>query len=223
MEHEFVFLTCSCHNLSSKGQLGLLFRRKMLLYVWGLSSRKKTALFQKVAPDWLELNFVIIRLDRFSQWETNSCLGEEVDSNPSGDEATHSQSIGNQHPAGKQGAEFGGFQHGVVLKGIPAFTEHFHPSCHCAIWQRSIATCFTQSLKQSCALRPRATSIFIQERCSSFLNLSLGRLHYPPALQSTAQCNWITYNCHHSLHYLISQSVISFTKPTAIWLTSVTW
>jgi hypothetical protein len=25
--------------------------------------------------------------------------------------------------------------------------EQFHPSCHCAIWQRSITTCFSQYLK----------------------------------------------------------------------------
>jgi hypothetical protein len=54
-----------------------------------------TALFQKVAHDWLKLNFVIIRLDRFSQWETNSCLGEEVDSNSTGDEATFFQMVSN--------------------------------------------------------------------------------------------------------------------------------
>jgi hypothetical protein len=52
-------------------------------------------LFQKVAQDWLKINFVIIRLDQFSQWETNSCLGEEVDSNPSGDEATFFQMVSN--------------------------------------------------------------------------------------------------------------------------------
>jgi hypothetical protein len=55
----------------------------------------KTALLQKVAHDWLKLNVVIIRLDRFSQWETNSCLGEEVDSDPSGDEATFFQMVSN--------------------------------------------------------------------------------------------------------------------------------
>ena len=35
----------------------------------------------------------------------------------------------------------------VVLNGIPAFLECFNPSCHCAIWQRCIATCFKKSLK----------------------------------------------------------------------------
>src|SRR5215469_459764 len=25
--------------------------------------------------------------------------------------------------------------------------EQFHPSCHCVLWQRSITTCFSQSLK----------------------------------------------------------------------------
>ena len=32
----------------------------------------------------------------------------------------------------------------VVLNGIAAFPERFNPSCHCAKWQRYIATCFTQ-------------------------------------------------------------------------------
>ena len=35
----------------------------------------------------------------------------------------------------------------IVLNGIPAFPERFNPPCHCAIWERCIATCFTQSLK----------------------------------------------------------------------------
>jgi len=35
----------------------------------------------------------------------------------------------------------------AVLNGIPPFTEQFHPSCHCVIWQSSITTCFSQSLK----------------------------------------------------------------------------
>ena len=35
----------------------------------------------------------------------------------------------------------------AVLNEIPPFMEQFHPSCHCAIWQSSITTCFSQSLK----------------------------------------------------------------------------
>ena len=35
----------------------------------------------------------------------------------------------------------------VVLNGIPAIPKRFNPSCHSAIWQRCIATCFTQFLK----------------------------------------------------------------------------
>jgi len=35
----------------------------------------------------------------------------------------------------------------AVLNGIPPFTKQFHPSCHFAIWQSSITTCFSQSLK----------------------------------------------------------------------------
>ena len=33
----------------------------------------------------------------------------------------------------------------VVLNGIPAFPEHFNPSCHCTIWQCCIATCFMKT------------------------------------------------------------------------------
>jgi hypothetical protein len=79
MEHEFVLLTCSCQNLSSKGELGLLFSEGNTPMREVQVLDKKTALFQKGAHDWLKLNFVIICLDRFSQWETNSCLRGEVD------------------------------------------------------------------------------------------------------------------------------------------------
>jgi hypothetical protein len=32
-----------------------------------------------------------------------------------------------------------------VLNGIPPFMKQFYPSCHCAMWQSSITTCFSQS------------------------------------------------------------------------------
>ena len=67
---------------------------------------------------------------------------------------THSQSIGDQNPTGKQGVQLCCFVlhvrlscTEVVLNGIPVFPERFNPSCHCVIWQRCIVTCFTQSLK----------------------------------------------------------------------------
>ena len=60
---------------------------------------------------------------------------------------------GDQHPIEKQGVEQCVVLHvessytEVVLNGISAFPERFNPPCHCAIWQRSITTCFKQSLK----------------------------------------------------------------------------
>lgn len=59
---------------------------------------------------------------------------------------TPAQPIDDRHAAKKQGAELCGCQYGVVLNGIPPFTEQFHPSCHCAIWQSIITTRFSQSL-----------------------------------------------------------------------------
>ena len=49
---------------------------------------------------------------------------------------THAQSIGDEHPAGKQGVQLCCSPHGVVLyggvlTGIPAYPEQFNPSCHC--------------------------------------------------------------------------------------------
>ena len=67
----------------------------------------------------------------------------------------------------------------VVLNGIPALTEHLNPSWHSAIRQRCIATRFTQSQNYSFVLRSRTTSILIQGRCLSFVNMVLGRLHNP--------------------------------------------
>ena len=85
---------------------------------------------------------------------------------------SHTQSIGDQHPTGKQGFELscspcGSSCTDVVLNIISAFPERFNPTYHCAIWERCIATFFTQSLKHSCVLRHRATSNLNQERCPS--------------------------------------------------------
>ena len=66
--------------------------------------------------------------------------------------------------------------------------------------------------KQVCALRPHATSIFIQERWSSFVNM-LGRLNWASTLQDDAQCNSIKHNHHHSLQlnfcYQVQTTVVS--------------
>ena len=65
---------------------------------------------------------------------------------------TQAQSNSDQHPTGKKAVELCCSPCGVVLYGgcsdeIPAFPECFNASCHYAIYQRCIATCFTRSLK----------------------------------------------------------------------------
>ena len=42
--------------------------------------------------------------------------------------------------------------------------------------------------KDSCVLRHRATSILIQERCSTFVNMVLVRSHYPYESQRSTHC-----------------------------------
>ena len=54
--------------------------------------------------------------------------------------------------------------------------------------------------KHSCVLRPRATSILIQEHCSSFVNMVLGSSHYPYESQHSSQCSRLTEYCHRWLH-----------------------
>ena len=43
--------------------------------------------------------------------------------------------------------------------------------------------------KHSSVLQPRATSIFIQERCCNFVNMVLGRSHYPYESQRSTHCS----------------------------------
>ena len=71
----------------------------------------------------------------------------------------HPQSIGDQHPTGKQEVELCYSPRGVVLYG--GCSER-----HRAIWQRYIAICFTQSLK----------TFLIQEHCSSFVKYGVSTL-----------------------------------------------
>ena len=61
--------------------------------------------------------------------------------------------------------------------------------------------------KQFCSLRPRANSIFIQERWSCFVNILLGRLNWASTLQDDAQCNSntsITTHCTTSTELMLS-------------------
>ena len=60
--------------------------------------------------------------------------------------------------------------------------------------------------KQVCALQPRATSIFIQEHLSCFVNM-FGHLNWASTLQNDAQCNsntTITTHCTTSTELLLS-------------------
>ena len=54
--------------------------------------------------------------------------------------------------------------------------------------------------KHSCVLRPRATSILVQERCSSSVNMVLELSHYPYESQRSTHCSKLTEYCHRWLH-----------------------
>ena len=95
----------------------------------------------------------------------------------------------------------------AALNGIPPFTEQFHPSCHCAIWQSSITTCFSQSLKTCLCTMTSCNFNFIQEHWSCFVNMLLGRLNWASTLQDDAQSNsntTITSHCTTSTELLLS-------------------
>ena len=64
--------------------------------------------------------------------------------------------------------------------------------------------------KQICALRPRPTSISIQEHRYSFINVLLGRLNWTSSLQDDEQCNSIKHNHHHSRYYFNWTSAIRY-------------
>ena len=56
------------------------------------------------------------------------------------------------------------------------------------------------SWTHSCVLRHRATSILIQERCSSFVNMVLERSHNPYENQRSTHCSRLTEYCRRCLH-----------------------
>ena len=61
----------------------------------------------------------------------------------------------------------------VVLNGIPVFPERFNPSCHWRYGKAATPHATRSPWKYSCVLRHHATSILIQERCSSFVIMAL--------------------------------------------------
>ena len=54
--------------------------------------------------------------------------------------------------------------------------------------------------KESSVLRSRATSILIQERCSNFVKMVLGRWHYPYESQRSTHGKRLTEDCRRRLH-----------------------
>ena len=97
---------------------------------------------------------------------------------------TQVQSIGDQHPTGKQAVELCYSPHGVILYGgCPKW-----PHASCCPW------------KHSCVLRPLATSILIQEHFSNFVNMVLGCSHYPYKSQRSSHCSRSTEYCRRWLH-----------------------
>ena len=97
---------------------------------------------------------------------------------------THVQSIGDQHPTGKQGVGMCCSPCEVVLYGScsewhPCLPGRFSPSCHCAISQRCIAIYVTQSLKTFLCTTTSCHFNLNQEHCSAFVNIVLGRSHDP--------------------------------------------
>ena len=77
----------------------------------------------------------------------------------------------------------------VVLNGIRAFPVCFNTSCHRAIWQRCIATCFTQFQKTLLYTTTSCHLNFDPGTLLSFVNMVLGRSHYPYESQRSTHCS----------------------------------
>ena len=74
---------------------------------------------------------------------------------------------------------------------------------HCATVQYGNAVSSHASCspwKHSCLLQPHATSILIEEYYSSFVNMVLGRSHYPCESQRSTHCSWLKECCRRRLH-----------------------
>ena len=102
---------------------------------------------------------------------------------------THAQSIGDQHPTGKQEVELCCSPRGsscteVVLNGIHTFPERFNPSCHCATMATLHADCKTFfCTTTSCHFN------FDPGSMSSFVNMVIGRSHHPYESQRSTHGN----------------------------------
>ena len=89
-----------------------------------------------------------------------------------------------------------------VLIGIHAFPERYSPSCHYPVWYGNATSPHTSRCpwKYCYILWPLGTSILIQKRCSNFVNMVLGRSHYPYERHRSTQCSRLTEYYHHWLH-----------------------
>ena len=87
-----------------------------------------------------------------------------------------------------------------VVRGL--WLQQRCDSLHChEEWWASVPPSASHSpWKHSCVLQPPATSILIKERCSSFVNMVLGRSHYSYESQRSTHCSSLTEYCHRLLH-----------------------
>ena len=107
----------------------------------------------------------------------------------------HAQSIIDQHPTGNQGVElFPTWSRPVQrlswMASVPSrktLTQH----ATVRYGNAALPHASRSSWKHSCVLLPRTISILIQGRFSSFINMSLGHLHYPYENQSPITLEYI--------------------------------
>ena len=83
--------------------------------------------------------------------------------------------------------------------------------CHDEWWSSvppSIAICFTQSLKTLFCTTTSCHYDLIQKRCSTFVNMVVGRSHYPYESQRSTHCSRLTEYCRRSLDPLTHLTVL---------------
>ena len=68
----------------------------------------------------------------------------------------------------------------IIMKNDGVLYHQLSPHVSRSLW------------KHSCVLRLRASSILIQEHCSSFVNMVLWRSHYPYDIQRSTHCSRLT-------------------------------
>ena len=77
------------------------------------------------------------------------------------------------------------------------FTYVTWRAAHAVIWQSALPHSSCSPWKHFCVLRPHASTILIQEHCSSFVNMVLGHSHYSYESQCSTHCSRLTeYSCY---------------------------